>query len=143
VLDPSVVPVGDAVRGGYVLESDEDPQVLLIATGSEVHVARGAREVLTERGVRSRVVSLPSWELFEEQSESYRDEVLPPSIAARVCVEAASPVGWERYAGDGGAIIALDRFGASAPAKDVFEHLGFTPERVADEAERVLGRTHA
>ena len=69
--------------------------------------------------------------------------MLPPSIAARVCVEAASPVGWERYAGDGGAIIALDRFGASAPAKDVFEHLGFTPERGADEAERVLGRTHA
>jgi len=113
--------------------------VLLIATGSEVHVARGARELLTERGVTSRVVSLPSWELFEEQPDSYRESVIPPGVRARVCIEAGSPLGWERYAGEDGAIVALDRFGASAPAKDVFSHLGFTPEHVADEAERVLG----
>jgi transketolase len=141
VLDPASLPVADARRGGYVLEGDDDPQVLLIATGSEVHVARDARAMLADRNVRSRVISLPSWELFEEQSQSYRDEVIPPAVSARVCIEAASPLGWERYAGEAGAIIALDRFGASAPAKDVFQHLGFTPERVADEAERVLGAT--
>jgi transketolase len=112
--------------------------VLLIATGSEVHVALGARALLGERDVRSRVVSLPSFELFEEQPQSYRDEVIPPHVHARVCVEAGAPLGWERYAGDGGAIVALDRFGASAPGATVLANLGFTPERVADEAQRVL-----
>jgi len=137
-LDPERHPVADAARGGYVLEGDDDPQVLLIATGSEVHVALGARALLAERGVRSRVVSLPSFELFEEQPQSYRDEVIPPHVHARVCVEAGASLGWERYAGDGGAIVALDRFGASAPGATVLANLGFTPERVADEAQRVL-----
>jgi transketolase len=137
-LDPERHPVADAARGGYVLEGDDDPQVLLIATGSEVHVALGARALLGERDVRSRVISLPSFELFEEQPQSYRDEVIPPHVHARVCVEAGAPLGWERYAGDGGAIVALDRFGASAPGATVLANLGFTPERVADEAQRVL-----
>ena len=138
VLDPERYPVADAVRGGYVLEGDPDPDVILIATGSEVQVALGARGLLGGRGVSSRVVSLPSWELFEEQPESYRTEVLPPEIEARVSVEAAASLGWERYVGLRGAVVGLDRFGASAPGATVLEHLGFTAERVADEAERVL-----
>ncbi|MGZ4480757.1 MAG: transketolase [Gaiellales bacterium] len=138
VLDPAVHPVAEAARGGYVLEGDEEPRVLLIATGSEVHVALAARALLTERGVASRVVSLPCWELFEEQPESYRDQILPPEIEARVTVEAGASLGWERYAGPRGAIVGLDRFGASAPGATVLANLGFTPERVADEAERVL-----
>ncbi len=138
VLDPEHYPVADAARGGYVLEGDPDPDVILIATGSEVHVALEARGLLSGRGVSSRVVSLPSWELFEEQPESYRVDVLPPEIEARVSVEAAASLGWERYVGLRGAVVGLDRFGASAPGATVLEHLGFTPERVADEAERVL-----
>jgi transketolase len=141
VLDPSAYPLDEAARGGYVLVTDDDPQVILIGTGSEVHVALGARELLSGEGVRSRVVSLPSWELFEEQSESYRDEVLPPDITARVSVEAGATVGWERYVGTAGAIVGLDRFGASAPGAVVLEKLGFTPRHVADEAQRVLAHT--
>jgi transketolase len=138
ILDPDRYPVADAARGGYVLEGDDDPQVILIATGSEVHVAMGARTILGERGIRSRVVSLPCWELFEEQPESYRTAVLPPEIDARVTVEAAATVGWERYAGLRGAVVGLDRFGASAPGATVLAELGFTAERVAEAADRVL-----
>jgi len=145
VLSRQALPVLDAerpaelaARGGYVLEGEDDPQVLLIGTGSEVHVAVAARALLQDRGVRSRVVSLPSWELFEEQPEGYRDEVLPPSVEARVAVEAGSPLGWERYAGTRGAIIALDRFGASAPGQTVLDNLGFTAQHVAEAAQRVL-----
>jgi transketolase len=137
ILDPAR-PAEGAARGGYVLEGDEDPQVLLIGTGSEVHVALAARLLLHERGVRSRVVSLPSWELFEEQSQDYRDDVLPPSVEARVAVEAAAPLGWERYTGSHGAIIGLERFGASAPGQTVLDNLGFTAHHVADAAQRVL-----
>ena len=125
-------------RGGYVLEGDDDPGVLLIATGAEVHTALAARALLAEQGTTSRVVSLPSWELFDEQPQSYRDQVIPPSVEARVCVEAGASLGWERFAGEHGAIVALDRFGASAPGTTVLEHLGFTPRHVADEALRVL-----
>jgi transketolase len=138
VLDPERYPLADAARGGYVLEGDPDPEVILIGTGAEVHLALEARGLLRDGGIRSRVVSLPSWELFEEQPEGYRMEVLPPEIEARVSVEAAATLGWERYVGLHGAVIGLDRFGASAPGTSALEHLGFTPERVAGEAERVL-----
>jgi transketolase len=138
VLDAAVMPVADAARGGYVLEGDDDPAVLLIATGSEVHTALEARRLLSQEGTSSRVVSLPSWELFDEQPQSYRDDVIPPAVQARVCVEAAATLGWDRFAGPRGAIVGLDRFGASAPGATVLEQLGFTPRHVADEALRVL-----
>src|SRR4051812_38069535 len=138
VLDAAELPIDQSVRGGYVLEGDDDPAVLLIATGAEVHTALEARKLLAEDGIASRVVSLPSWELFDEQPESYREQVIPPSIEARVCIEAGASLGWERFAGAHGAIVALDRFGASAPGTSVLEHLGFTPRHVADEAQRVL-----
>jgi transketolase len=138
VLDPERYPLADAARGGYVLEGDADPDVILMATGSEVHLALAARALLSGRDVSSRVVSLPSWELFEEQPEAYRAEVMPPEIEARVSIEAAASLGWERYVGLRGAVVGLDRFGASAPGVTALENLGFTAGRVADEAERVL-----
>jgi transketolase len=141
VLDAAALPVREAARGGYVLEGDDDPSAILIATGAELHTAREARTLLAQDGTTSRVVSLPSWELFDEQPQSYRDEVLPPSIEARVCVEAGASLGWERFAGTRGAIVALDRFGASAPGTTVLEKLGFTARHVADEALRVLSLT--
>ena len=91
--------------------------------------------------MKARVVSMPSWELFEAQDEAYRESVLPKRIKARVTVEAGSPLGWHRWAGDEGVVIGLDRFGASAPGDEVLQHLGFTPEHVASAALRVLGRT--
>ena len=141
VLDPDRYPLADAARGGYVLETDDDPEVILIATGSEVHVVLEARSLLAARDVRSRVVSLPSWELFEEQPAEYRTSVIPPEVEARVSVEAGATLGWERYVGLRGAVIGLDRFGASAPGATALENLGFTAERVAAEAERVLQMT--
>jgi transketolase len=116
------------------------PDVILIATGSEVSVALAAHEQLARDGVRSRVVSMPSWELFEAQPQAYRDAILPPSVRARVSVEAASPLGWERYAGPEGAIIGVRRFGASAPGPVVMREFGFTAEHVANAAKAVLAR---
>jgi transketolase len=129
-------------RGGYVLADpdDGDPELILIATGSEVAIAVGAHEKLTADGIRSRVVSLPCWELFERQDESYRDQVLPPAITARVSVEEASTLGWDRFVGPEGATIGMHTFGSSAPLKDVQTKFGFTPDRVAEQAKEVLGR---
>jgi transketolase len=129
-------------RGGYVLADPDDgnPEVILIATGSEVALAVAAHEKLIADGVRSRVVSLPCWELFERQEQSYRDEVLPPEITARVSIEEASTLGWERFVGREGASIGMHTFGSSAPLKDVQTKFGFTPDRVAETAKEVLGR---
>ncbi len=99
-----------------------------------------ARKKLEKYGVKARVVSMPSWELFAAQDESYREAVLPKRIKARVTVEAGSPLGWHRWAGDEGAVIGLERFGASAPGEQVLQHLGFTAEHVTSAALRVLGR---
>jgi transketolase len=131
---------GDVYRGAYVIEDAEDgaPDVLLLASGSEVSVALGARKLLASEGVRARVVSMPCWERFAEQPEGYRDAVLPPKVAARVSVEAGATFGWERYVGSRGASIGIDRFGASAPADRVFTELGITPEAVRDRAKSVL-----
>ena len=127
-------------RGGYVLADAEggDPDVVLIATGSEVALALGAHEELSADGIRSRVVSLPCWELFDRQDQSYRDEVLPPGVSARVSVEEASTLGWDRYVGSGGVKIGMHTFGTSAPLKDVQTKFGFTPDRVAEAAKELL-----
>ncbi len=130
-------------RGAYVLADAPDgkPELLLIATGSEVALACEAHEKLCAEGVRARVVSMPSWEVFEEQSREYRDEVLPPQVSARLAIEQASPFGWERYVGSKGRVLGMTTFGASAPLKDLNEHYGFTPERVVEMAREILGES--
>jgi transketolase len=135
-------PDGGVARGGYVLAdaSGGTPRVILIATGSEVAVALGAQKLLAGKGVAARVVSLPSWEIFERQSQDYRDGVLPPAVLARVAIEAAVPLGWHRYVGPAGDIVGMTRFGASAPGPVVFEKLGLTPENVETRALALLGR---
>ncbi|MEU7718732.1 transketolase [Streptomyces tibetensis] len=137
---PTYEPDPDAARGGYVRFEAEGgtPQVILIATGSEVHVAAGARELLQGAGVPTRVVSMPSVEWFEEQPRSYRDSVLPPSVKARVAVEAGIGLTWHRFVGDAGRIVSLEHFGASADAKTLFAEFGFTPENVVAAARESL-----
>jgi transketolase len=129
-------------RGGYVLAEAEggDPELILIATGSEVALALAAHEELSAEGVRSRVVSLPCWEIFDRQDEAYRDEVLPPSVTARVSVEEASTLGWDHYVGPGGTRIGMHTFGSSAPLRDVQTKFGFTPDKVAEAARALLDR---
>jgi transketolase len=130
-----------ALRGAYVLAEPEDgviPNVILIATGSEVAVALEARELLYEENVAARVVSIPSWELFDAQDDEYRNSVLPPEIEARVSVEAGITLGWERYVGSQGASVGIDRFGASAPGETVLTNLGITPENVVNKTLALL-----
>jgi transketolase len=129
-------------RGGYVLGDPRggDPEVILIATGSEVHLALAAHEQLESDGVPSRVVSLPCWELFDRQEEGYREQVLPSGITARVSIEQASTLGWDRWVGENGVKIGMDTFGSSAPLKDVQTKFGFTPDKVVEAAKEVLSR---
>ena len=141
ILDrTAVAPAAGTARGAYVLvdAGEGPPELILIATGSEVSLVLDAHRQLAGEGIRSRVVSMPSWELFERQSAEYRQAVLPPAVQARVSVEAASPFGWERYVGPGGAIIGVDRFGASAPGTEVMARYGFTVEHVVATAKAVL-----
>ncbi len=129
-------------RGAYIL-ADADggkPQVILMATGSEVYLCIDAYEKLKAEGIRARVVSMPSWDLFEHQDQSYRDEVLPPEITARVAVEMASTFGWAQYAGPKGRIIGMRTFGMSAPLKDLQKKFGFTTEAVQQAARELLGK---
>jgi transketolase len=109
-----------------------------MASGSEVHLALAAQAKLAEAGVDARVVSMPSWELFEQQPQEYRDEVLPPAVRARLAVEAASPFGWERWVGDSGDVLGINQFGASAPAAVVFERYGFTVDNVVERAMKLV-----
>jgi transketolase len=141
-LDRSSAKDPDAARGAYVLAEAEGgvPDVILIGTGSEVSLCVTARERLKGLGVKARVVSMPSWNLFESQTETYRESVLPRSIKKRVTIEAGSTMGWRRWAGDEGVVIGLERFGASAPGQDVLDHLGFTPEHVTAAALRLVGK---
>jgi transketolase len=127
-------------RGAYVVADaeDGDPELILIATGSELALAVEAYEQLTADGVGARVVSMPSWELFERQPQEYRTSVLPPDVTARVAIEQASTFGWERYVGTGGAIVAMSTFGASAPLKELQSKFGFTPEKVVEAAKAQL-----
>ena len=132
----------EALKGGYILADSEKsvPDVLLIASGSEVEQCMQAKEILKGKGVDARVVSMPCMEEFEKQPQSYKDEVLPPEVKARVCVEAASPYSWYKYAGDAGEIIGMTTFGASGPANKLFEMFGFTADNVVEKAFRSLNK---
>jgi transketolase len=140
VLDPAKVV--DASKGGYVLEeaSGGVPNVLLIATGSEVSVALAARERLEAEGTPTRVVSLPCVEWFHDQDGDYQRRVLPPNVRARVSVEAAVPLGWREIVGDAGEIVSINHYGASAAGSVLFEQFGFTPDRVVAAAHATLDR---
>jgi len=139
-LEPRNVPADAIERGGYVLRNKTGkPDVVLIATGSEVMIADEAIDVLAEREVKARLVSMPCVENFLAQDDDYRDDVLPPGVP-RVSIEAATTLGWERVVGVDGASVGMTTFGASAPQKDLYEHFGFTAEHVADVAKELAER---
>jgi transketolase len=129
-------------HGAYVLADAPggNPEVILIASGSEVSLAVDAHEALLAEGIRSRVVSMPSWDIFDLQTQEYRDSVLPPKVKARVAVEQASTFGWERYVGTSGRVIGMKTFGASAPLKELQRKFGFEPDGVVAAAKEQLGR---
>jgi len=133
-------PASGLCRGAYVLSDPQDvpPAGVIIATGSEVHVALGAQELLARKGLPVRVVSMPCWEVFEEQSKQYRQAVLPPGLKARVAVEAGVTLGWRRWVGDAGAVIGIDRFGSSSPGEVNMEKFGFTPDNIARHVEELV-----
>lgn len=138
-------PASGLARGAYVMADAKNgsPEILLIGTGSEVQLCVGVYEHLTSEGVPARLVSMPSWELFEQQDEAYRDSVLPPTITARIAVEQGSVIGWDRYVGRTGAVIGMHTFGSSAPLKDLLTKFGFTPEKVYEAAKAQIGRSHS
>ncbi len=128
-------------KGAYILEDTENiPDVILIATGSEVHIALEAKEQLSENNVSARVVSMPSWELFEATSQEYKDSVLPPEVTRRIAIEAAVPMGWERYAGTGNPVIGINGYGASAPGETVMKKYGFTTANIVEKALQLVER---
>jgi transketolase len=135
-------PASGLARGAYVLADPPGgkPEVILIASGSEVSLCVNAHEELLAQGIRSRVVSMPSWDIFEHQTQTYQDSVLPPDVTARVAVEQASTFGWERYVGRSGRIIGMKTFGASAPLKELLRKFRFEPERVTEVAKELLGK---
>jgi transketolase len=126
-------------RGGYILwESNHSPQIILISTGSEVHLALEAGIVLQGKGISVRVVSLPSWNLFDQQPDEYKNSVLPPQIKKRISIEAGTSIGWERYVGLDGKSIGIDSFGISAPGSLVYDHFNITAKQVIDTALNIL-----
>ncbi|MDH5607829.1 MAG: transketolase, partial [Anaerolineae bacterium] len=127
-----------AANGAYVLAGPEDAQVILMASGSEVSIALDAGSILEKEGISARVVSMPSWEIFAAMPKEYQEQVLPERIQARVAVEAGSPMGWERFTGPHGAVIALDHFGASAPYETLYEKFGLTAQAVASAAAKLV-----
>jgi transketolase len=127
-----------AARGAYVFADSQNPEVILMGTGSELQLCVNAYEQLKQEGVRARVVSMPCWELFEHQPADYKLQVLPPAIRARVAVEAGTTLGWKEYIGSDGVVIGRTDFGASAPVKELLKHFGFTVDRVVAEAKRVI-----
>jgi transketolase len=132
----------DAFKGAYIL-SDSDkasPDLILMATGSEVQLIMEAKKALKDKGIDARVISMPSWEIFEEQSDEYKERLLPKNVEARLAVEAASSFGWHKYTGLKGEVISIDHFGASAPADILFKEFGFTVENVVDKALKLLGK---
>ena len=143
VIDRSIDNSADKlVNGAYILsDSDGKPDIILIATGSEVHIALKAGKILEEKDISVRVVSMPSWELFENTSQEYKDKVLLPDVNVRIAVEAGISMGWERYAGSSGVVIGINEFGASAPGNIVMEKFGFTSENIVQKATELLGLT--
>jgi transketolase len=135
-------PASGVAKGAYILAdaANGKPDVILMATGSEVQLCVAAYETLKAEGINARVVSMPSWELFEKQDAAYRESVFPPNVTARVSVEMAATTGWERYVGPKGKAIGMHTFGASAPLKDLLKKFGFLPERVVAAAKEVLGK---
>jgi transketolase len=129
-------------RGAYVMADapDGNPELIPIASGSEVGLAVNTHERLLAEGIRSRVVSMPSWDIFDHRSQEYRDSVLPPTVKRRIAIEQASTFGWERYVGDSGKIIGMKSFGASAPLKELRRRFGFEPEQAVAAAKELLGR---
>jgi transketolase len=141
VIDRNKFAPADSLKnGGYILAdaSNKRPELILMGSGSEVSLCLQAREKLESGGISTRVVSLPCWELFEEQTQEYRDQVLPPEIATRISVEAASPFGWIRYIGTRGIAIGMTTFGASAPGEVNMEKFGFTVENILSHAHSLL-----
>jgi transketolase len=136
-------PAAGVAKGAYVLADAPggNPEIILIASGSELCIAAQAHEKLAAEGLRTRVVSMPSWELFERQPKEYRDSVLPPGVKLRLAIEQASTLGWERYVGESGRVFGMKTFGASAPLKDLLKKFGFEPERIVALAKDMLGRT--
>jgi transketolase len=136
-------PAAGVARGAYVLADAEGgkPQVILIGAGSELSICVDAYEKLKQEGVRTRVVSMPSWDLFEHQSDDYKEEVLPPEVKARVAIEQASTFGWSRYVGPTGKVIGMQTFGASAPLKDLLKKFGFSREHVVEAAREAIVRS--
>ena len=141
VLDRSVYPSATMLsKGGYILsDSKKTPDVILIGTGSEVHLCLEARALLAKKDVAARVVSMPSWELYERTTQRYKDTVLPPRVTARVAVEAGVNMGWERYVGSTGAIVGINRFGASAPGGLVLKKYGMKASVIVSKAMQLLG----
>jgi transketolase len=140
VIDRSKFPSSDLLeKGAYVLaDSEGTPDVILIASGSEVSISMEAAEKLKEKGKAARVVSMPSWELFDKMPQDYKDSVLPPTVKARVAVEAGLPLGWEKYTGDNGTIIGISTFGASAPGATVLKHFGFSADNIVETALKLV-----
>jgi len=145
--NPAAVPDDAIDRGAYVLRysynEPEPPDLILVATGTEVHICARTADVLEAEGIATRLVSMPCMENFAAQDAEYRESVLPSACRARVAVEAASPLGWREWVGELGEIIGMDTFGASAPAGALYKHFGFTPERVADVAGAVVKRARS
>jgi transketolase len=137
ILDPSQYPnLTDGVkRGAYILiDTEGEPDIILIGTGSEVSLVLDAGKQLNENGIKARVVSMPSWELFDEQDKEYQDKILSPSVKNRLAVEAGITQGWCKYVGSEGDVIGINHYGASAPGGTVFKHFGFTVENVVKRA---------
>jgi transketolase len=135
-------PASGVARGAYVLGDAPGgtPEVILVGTGSELSLVVEAHETLLKDGIRSRVVSMPSWDIFDHQPQAYRDQVLPPAVIARLAVEQGSTLGWERYTGPSGQTIGMKTFGASAPLKELQQKFGFEPDRVVAAAKALLRR---
>jgi transketolase len=141
IFDRSKYASGEGVaRGAYVMADAPggSPQILLIASGSEVALAIDAHETLIAGGIRSRAVSMPSWELFEQQPQDYRESVLPREVSARIAIEQGSTLGWDRYVGAAGKVVGMHTFGASAPLKELQRKFGFEPERIVTLAKEML-----